>query len=79
MVITINYGQAYKLSTSIQKEITVGHDLYALSMAKYLIPKIMSNLSIKSTLIAWKHILSKTKKLHFIHKSTITLKNHRLL
>lgn len=53
-----------KLWLNIEKETPIGHDLFTLSMAKHVIPKkvIVPNLLfIKSTLIAWKHILKYIK------------------
>lgn len=51
-----------KLLLNIEKEVTVGHDLSALSIASYVLLKISTSklLCIRCTIIAWKRI-SKTK------------------
>lgn len=52
-----------KLWANVEREVTLGHDIYALSLASNLLKKIAipNLLSVKATLLAWKHILSKTK------------------
>lgn len=52
-----------KLWLNIEKEVTKGYDLVAMSVAHNLFPKVSipSFLTIKGTLAAWKHALNKTQ------------------
>lgn len=57
------YPKKDKLWLNIEQESTKNSDLYALVIATAILPKVITPnlLTIKTTLFAWKHILSKTR------------------
>lgn len=65
-----------KLWLSIEREITKGNDLFALSVAYMIFPKVIvpKLLSIKATLLAWKFLVSNFHALGHLQKIPIPLR-----
>ena len=65
--------QKDKLWLNIEQDSTKASDLYTLALANIVLPKVVNPnlLSIKATLFAWKHILSKSR--HLGNKSKLYL------